>query len=255
MADLEKLLLLFDDEKVRIMLQDCFNYAFSANSSLATHYLESLINLKRDFPNFSIDFSDDSSSYFDSLSDRIVISSFNISPIIFFHEVTHAFHFYRAGFGVPSNFSSLKGQLISSSAFSKKSVDLISDFIEKRSSFKFETADDMCDYYCLLALEDIIDALTDGKVKDRGLFFETSIDCIPKRSGKAAGHGSSYYTDEIRCFVEILASFSSIKFSKKRDLYFEILCGVIGQEMFDLISKYADNLFMGSKKKFDFKMK
>lgn len=254
MENLDNLLNLFSGEsEVQQMLKYWFDYAFRVNEEMAISYLQFLIDLKMSHPNFSIIFSE-KRSCFNGDKEEIVISNFNNNPIGFFHELTHAIHFYKSFFSFPKDFSSLKKALFSSPSFMDNCIQLLNSFKERRLVMKCETDDDICDYNCLIAMEDIIDALVNGRSMDNGLFYDSNVNYIPKRSDKASGHGASYYVDDTSCFKEIIACFSSLKFSKNRDLYFGLLCNTIGQDMFDLIDNYSSSL-SSFKKESDFEMK
>lgn len=81
---------------------------------------------------------------------------------------------------------------------------------------------------------DIIDALNKGTVYEDGISFE---DVKLK-----IGHGEHYYKEDEKVFSEIFAQFFTLKNYSNSDRYLEILKKIIGNELFEIVNNYYNEI-------------
>ena len=116
-----------------------------------------------------------------------------------------------------------------------KSVTIEEYLKQKKEIEKGELADLILryDYDALLAISDIIDAITGGKLHSR-LLKNGEEFILP-----AFGHGIRYYIHgERHVFTEMVANYSLIIKSKKSEEALQILRAIVGDELVDLLDDF-----------------
>lgn len=119
----------------------------------------------------------------------------------------------------------------------------IEDFLKQKREVQIGEVDDLIMRYyydSFIAICDIIDAITDGKYRSR-LLKNQNNEIIPP----SYGHGIRYYlsNDNPNCweFTEMIANYSSIIKSKKKDEALLLLRSIVGDELVDLLDVFYKN--------------
>ena len=88
------------------------------------------------------------------------------------------------------------------------------------------------EYDCFVSISDILDAIYEGELNSEYLKNENG-----EKIKKAAGHGVSYYYDNMpNIFSEMVANFSSICKSPQAYEMLKLLKDIIGEELYEMLS-------------------
>lgn len=252
--DIDRIIKLYKNcspEVLELILR-AFNYLLQNDREYAIRDYENLCSMKINNPYFSIEISSTiDRSHFNSYEDKIILKEGEDNFIIFFHELIHAFHYYKNGLSTPNEFSYLMLQITKNNDFQRKSVFVINYISDKKSELMKKIAsgenDDniICELQCYVAVEDIIDALTNGQSHDNGLCVITDINSIKEKSSLGAGHGIEYYADTNMIFPEIIANYSSIRNSEFKDKLFNSLTYCLGEDFMFFLESYYRQLDNG----------
>ena len=122
----------------------------------------------------------------------------------------------------------------------------VDEFINQKVKMEMRNATDslLRNYYdAFLSIADIIDAVVQGKFRNRVLFDENG-----NIIEKVYGHGIRYYSRESNGFKEMIANYASIVKSKYNDFMIAYLRYVVGDELVDMIKDVYENQIVYSTK-------
>ncbi len=113
----------------------------------------------------------------------------------------------------------------------------LEDFVKQKEKIEISELMDAIlryDYDAFIAIGDIIDAITDGR-----LFSQALRDKDGKRIPATFGHGIQYYTsDKVLGFDEMIANYSQIIKSKNSAKILPVLRDIVGDELVDLLDDF-----------------
>ena len=260
--DFSRVIDLYSDcsKEVLELIVRSFSYAALNDKEYALKEYEYLCNIKECFPSFRIEIDEKKDrAYFDSLHSVIVLPKYDFATNLcdFFHELTHAFHYYQNGLATPEGFYYLYNQLNNDNDFHKRCVDIINFFYQQKNvlreqlfemenkSLKKEMSEYnniLCELRCIQMFEDIIDSLTKGTSSDKGLCFIKDENSFVEKSNVSAGHNSDYYQNQDNIFIEIIAEYSAIRKTEFKDKFFQLLGYVLGNEFMLFLEEYYRQL-------------
>lgn len=245
MFKIDELLDLFSDEKIRKMLVASYRLSQENDKYLSDSVFEQFLLLKKLNPNINVvlDITKEKSC-FNPEKDTIYINTLSIGT--FFHELTHLLSYYYLSFKMPNEYYLFKENFHANPA----NTSLIIQFLElcKRKRVKFlnesvnnedanrninennnanyEQYSNSIDIIC--KLEDIVDALYDGRSFSQGLVNIDDINSYPVKSKPASGHGCEYFHTTSFQFEEILADYQAIKLTDSKNELFVLLKDILG---------------------------
>ena len=242
MFKIENLLSLFADNNIKSLLLKSYDMSQRENKGLSDDVFIQLLYLKKNNPEINIVLDPSKKgSYYDLLENTIYLTNLSINA--FFHEITHLFSFYFSKFQMPEEFINLKKRFLASQENTSLAIQLlelikktkkqITDWYEslKESESESNISNFLkVDYETLCLIEDIIDAIFDGKSFEQGLTYLRNNDEIPITSTKTSGHGCQYYTSNNLQFEEVLADYQSIKLTNPNNELFDILKNILGKD-------------------------
>lgn len=255
-------------EDVLNFVEDCFLNFYYRDKETADDWLMALCQIKISCPEFKIEFSSsDDNSFYDYFSNKIIISSKTFfNDRILFHEVAHALYFNKYGDRRPRTFDTIieniridqnkMYNIISLVSFCRNhllelesKVDFVSkklNNISKDEMGKVVSDENIKKYNCLIALEDIIDAILRGTAYENGVSMSKDNNHYCTKLGKISGHGKEYFSEDNSVFHEILADYFSIVAVDKD--FRELVDSVLGKEMVDMLNGLYDDLIYSFKK-------
>ena len=190
----------FSDD-VKNHLMESLTYLSQYNNQLISELFEMICIIKKEHPNFIMEFSNVVGSQFDCDNEKISLARKNY--LILIHEIAHSIHYYYNQYSVPESFNIFQKELSTNQEVISKSnllIQKLDNRIKHISNAAFDS--NISDYEynkmlleqkCLLEAKDFIDAFFKGKTD--------------------SGHGQYYYsedTDNKKVFSEMFATYISI---------------------------------------------
>lgn len=246
-------------------VEECFLDFYIRDKETADIWLSALCQMKIAHPEFKIEFSGSSNkSFYSCRENKIIISSKSFfDDRTFLHEMAHALYFNKYGTKRPKNFDTIienirtdqdrLHNILSLVPFCREHLleleskrSMISKICNDISKDKNEKGTSDKKYDCLVALEDIIDAILKGSAYERGVVISKDDNHSCTKLGKFSGHGEEYFSAEDSVFNEILANYFSIAAIDKK--FLELVDSILGEELVDLLNRLYENLFCCLKK-------
>ena len=121
----------------------------------------------------------------------------------------------------------------------------IEQYIISQKRIKIEEMSNnlLCSYYSeLISICDIIDAIFEGD------FYHSKLQTNDGKKIKGVfGHGIGYYYSSDICFQEILANYSSLMKSSRKEESLSILKSLVGEELIELLDNFYTQKIINSK--------
>lgn len=232
-------------EEVLEFIVSSLNYLKKFNEELYRQYIEIMCDLKITNPEFKIEFNDEvPSSQFSSQKKTISIKHEQENPIVLFHELAHAVHYFKANCQIPPELETIVTNL--------KTPTKINDWIMALNYIKIKLnrllkapnlEERLIELQCLLALEDIIDALEGGQAVENGLCFIKDNTSLPEKARAFSGHGEKYYQIKPNIFHELFANYVSIRSSEQYQELYSLLCFSLEEDLLNLLEKMYLKLY------------
>jgi len=244
-------------DEVKKMLNDALMYLDSVDRTECLKYCNSLCELKRFYPEFTIKIIPGAEfSFFKSSENVVIISNYNVtSYCTFFHELTHAFHYYSKHHAVPDEFEKIVYNLRVGKRENKAFLLFMKYYEELNAREKQKLKNEMAKenehginfadaasnvrYFRLInRLCDILDAIFEGKLHDDGLFLgNDNMNDYYEKIIEIGGHGKEYYSRKGSDYREIIANYGAIRNSEFRDQIFKIMIPLLGEDFMLLLEK------------------
>lgn len=271
MFKIDELLDLFQDEKIRKMLAYSYCLSQEKDKELSDSVFKQFLLLKKMNPNINVilDLTKEKSCF---RCNENTIYMNNLSAVTFFHELTHLLSYNYSMFQIPYEYYFLKENFLADPS-NKSNIMLILDLCKSKREelvqslknrildrYKNITINEMdifyqepYDYqYDLIGnIEDIIDALYDGRSHSYGLVNITDINEIAIKAQKTSGHGCEYFSEKSFQFEEILAEYQTIKLIDPKNEIFFLLKKLLGTEFISFL-EHRSNEICGKTPKIEF---
>lgn len=266
MFNLEDLLKLFEDKKIKSILSYSYFLSQANNKVLSDSVFNQFLYLKKCNPSINIIYdSSKDSSFFSPTEETIYLNELSIGT--FFHELTHLFSWYSSQFTIPFEYKSFISEFKQSpqnlstlisfmNILSKKKKGIINQLLDEKArtddnnNISLETDLDYLNHLQIQStpleiisqLEDIVDAIIDGKSYTDGLTYVKDNNSNALKSKKSAGHGCQYYSNSNYQFEEILAEYLSIKLLSPNNELFLLLKNILGDGFISIMDQKTDEI-------------
>lgn len=259
MFKIEKLLKLFPDSNIKKMLAYSYVLSQKKNENLSNSVFEKFFILKKQIPNIDIVYDkSEKTSYFSPIENKIYINNLSIETL--FHELTHLLSYRYSMFEIPRKYSSFKANFVQDNDMSliimflellrtkqhqhieKINRQNMKDLKVTEIIVKNDSEPQRSELNLIGMMEDIIDAIYDGKSFSQGLVDIQDINHNAIKSPKTAGHGCKYYFSESHQFEEILANYLAISLIDPNNEEFIILKQLLGKDFVDFLDQRVSNM-------------
>ena len=249
--NIEELLSLFGDEEVRKIILSSYFLSQEKNKELSDTVFEKLFFLKTIYSEISIKInrkSNSPSNY--NHSEKTIYLNGMFDELTFFHELTHLFSRQQFNYAIPVEFDKFKNEFLLSKnnrsllfsfielcklkkqkLFNSSQIDFVhNNYIKNSAEIINCSTDIVTEIIVIRHLEDIIDALMDGKSHDLGLYYEIDSNHIVQKATPRAGHGCEYYAVPGAEFEEIIANYQAINLIAPQNELFNSLKSILGED-------------------------
>ena len=258
--DIEELVELFSDERIKLLLAKSYWKSQGKNKKLSDDIFEQLFNLKILYPN--IDMLYDSTierSFFSPVEGKIYMKE--TSSYVFLHELTHLLSYYKDKFQLPEEYQKFKATFLSNPNNHSDVISLLKTCKEKKERIlseqldldnnknidKEDSSNQDDEIRIITCIEDIIDAIYDGTSYDMGLRHVKDDKSLMEKAPKTPGHGCDYYQKKGYQFEEILANYQAINALDPNNQMFSMLKTIIGPEFTRFLDRRCQKINQPSK--------
>ena len=255
MFDIEKLLSLFPNEKIRDLLEYSYYFSQTQNKKMSDNVFEHLLLLKKQKPWIDIIFDPTIEySFFGPNENIVYINSLSMGTM--FHEITHLLSCNCSEFQIPSKYYLFEIDFLSNPNNTDSIITFLSLCRVKKTEFfrnieteggrDNRTLDEDLDilrnfqanqYTLICMLEDIVDSIYSGQSFSNGIHNVKDNNSFTNNSKKTAGHGCEYFFDISFRFEEILANYQAIKLIDPDNELFILLKNILGPELITLLDQ------------------
>lgn len=256
MFQIDELIGLFPDEKIREMLVYSYFLSQEKDKESSDSVFERFLLLKKMNPNINVVLDTTrENSYFNSGENTIYINDLSIET--FFHELTHLLSYNYLSFQIPNEYYLFKGKFRANPS----NTSLIVQFLDlckrkKEELFQNINTKDINDnkidnvhqephssqLNLICMIEDIVDSLYDGQSFSQGLISIKDNNNIGFKAQKTAGHGCEYFSNNYFQFEEILANYQAIKLTDPKNEIFFLLKNILGTEFISFLEQRSSEI-------------
>ena len=252
----QEVLNLYNDcsEDVKKLLMNVLSYLEKIDKDEFLKYCNNLCQLKRLCPEFTIRIMNQERSCFVSQDNTVIIDGNSLmNYCTFFHELTHAFHYYSKNFTIPDRFEEIIYNLRVNKRQDENFLTILKYIEEKYINEKHSLKNEQNEYInnvnddnsevramyiqVLQCLEDILDAVYRGKLHDQGIFYEKDMNNYCVNIAEISGHGEEYYSSKNNDYLEMIANYGAIRNSQFSEQMFKIMVLVLGEDLMMLLEK------------------